>query len=116
MMLREKDFAVFSIARDFSPHPGLRYKWQGKNSGETARARLLKFMAQHPNDVVLIDLDGTRGMGSSFLDEIFGGLIRKEHWQRHQVQGRFRFKSELDPSYIDTIKDSIERAEPETAH
>ncbi len=116
MMLRDNQGVTFSIARDFSPHPGLRYKSQGKNSGETARAQLLKFMANHPSGVVTIDLDGTRGMGSSFLDEVFGGLIRKERWRKQDVKGRFRFKSDLDPSYIETIEDSIARAEPETAH
>jgi hypothetical protein len=54
-------------------------------------------------------------MGSSFLDEAFGGLIRREGKSKDELKRRLRFQSRLDPSYIETIQDSIERAQPESA-
>ena len=72
---------VFSIARDFSVNPGPRYKRQGKFSGEELRPRLIELLDSAKGKIVVI-LDGTKGMGSSFLDEAFGGLIAKEGRER----------------------------------
>lgn len=101
---------VFSIAKDFSPNPGPRYKRQGANSGEALRPKLLKMLGSRPGRIRVV-LDGTKGMGSSFLDEAFGGLILHEGKRKHELEKRFRFVSEVDPSYIRTIADSLERAE-----
>src|SRR3546814_2900733 len=68
---------VFSIAKDFSPFAGPRYIRQGSHSGEALRSKLIRFLNSHPGPVTIV-LDGTKGMGSSFLDEAFGGLIRNE--------------------------------------
>ena len=103
---------MFSIARDFSPHPGPRFKDQGQNSGEMLRYKLARLLKQHPG-VVTVDLDGTRGIGSSFLDEAFGGLVRSEGLAKDELIRRFKFRSFVDPSYIDEILDSIKRAVPE---
>lgn len=101
----------FSIAREFSPHPGPRYVRHGSNSGEALRKRLLEYVKQTPGRVV-IDLDGTKGFGSSFLDEAFGGLIRWEGWSKDEVKRKFEFRSRIDPSYVSEIEESIERAVP----
>ncbi len=108
---------TYSIARDFSPHPGPRYARQGANSGQTFRGHLMRLL-QASNGTILIDLDGTKGIGSSFLDEAFGGLVRTEGKSRDEILKRFKFQSRVDPSYIDDIIDSIRRAEPypTTAH
>ncbi len=106
---------VFSIAKDFSPHPGPRFARQGANSGEALRQRLTKILKDHPSKLV-IDLDGTKGIGSSFLDEAFGGLVRSEHMSKNDLLKRFEFRSVLDPSYIAEILDSISNAEPTAAH
>jgi hypothetical protein len=100
---------VFSIAKDFSPFAGPRFKRQGTHSGEALRSKLVRFLESHPGTVTIV-LDGTKGMGSSFLDEAFGGLIRNEGWARREIEQRLKFQSKLDPSYIATIRDSIERA------
>jgi STAS-like domain of unknown function (DUF4325) len=101
----------YSIARQFSRHPGPRFRHQGPDSGEALRAKLIKLL-EDMDLVIDIDLDGTSGFGSSFLDEAFGGLVRKEGYSK-DVLKRFNFKSEIDPSYIFEITESIERAEPE---
>lgn len=103
---------VFSIAQQFGKYAGPRYKRQGPHSGEALRGVLLRFLESH-SGLVTIVLDGTRGMGSSFLDEAFGGLVRKEGKSKDDLARRLRFQSRLDPSYIETIRDSIERAVPE---
>lgn len=63
------------IASDFSRHPAGRYISDGPYSGEAFRK---KFLEKPLNDgeIVVVDLDGTRGYGSSFLEEAFGGLVR----------------------------------------
>lgn len=101
----------FSIARDFSPNPGPRYARQGAHSGESLRRRLVAMLDSKP-DTIVIDLDGTRGIGSSFLDEAFGGLVRSEKKAKDDLLRRFKFRSLIDPSYIEDIVDSISKAEP----
>ena len=67
------------IARDYSFSPGPRYIDEGKNSGEEFRKEVLypKFKdAIDTNNKIIVDLDGTDGYGTSFLEEAFGGLIR----------------------------------------
>lgn len=102
---------IFSVAKDFSPYPGPRYMRQGANSGEALRRRLLKLLSSNKGKV-LIDLDGTKGIGSSFLDEAFGGLVRWEHMSKNELLDRFEFRSKIDPSYVAEIRESISRAEP----
>lgn len=50
-----------------------------------------------------MDLDGTYGLGPSFLEEAFGGLIRKG-FDYGQLMSVFKFKSIEVPYYIDDIK------------
>lgn len=100
---------MFSIAKDFSPYPGPRFRWQGPYSGETFRGRLVKLLKQSDGRIKIV-LDGTTGIGSSFLDEAFGGLVSKEGFAREEIRRRFEFVSKTDPSYVITIRDSIERA------
>jgi hypothetical protein len=61
-------------------------------------------------DVLEVDLDGTTGMGSSFLDESFGGLIFAEGMSQDEFKRRIRIKSELDSSYVITVEESVRRA------
>jgi hypothetical protein len=92
----------YSIARQFSRHPGPRYRRQGPHSGEALRTKLARILRTNPDSTLIIDLDGTSG---------YGGLVRSEGFER-SVQSRFRFKSSIDPSYITEITESFERAQP----
>jgi len=69
------DTKTISIARDFSRFPAGRFTTDGPWSGEGFRETIL-----HPallaNSRVIVQLDGTLGYGSSFLEEAFGGLVR----------------------------------------
>lgn len=74
------EYIVISVARDFSKTPGPRYKEEGEFSGEDFFERILesKFLkAIEENKKLKIDLDGTIGYGTSFLEHVFGGLARK---------------------------------------
>ena len=73
---------IIKIATDFSRIPGARYPEEGDYSGQEFRQNVL-----HPalkkaiemNVKLIVDLDGTAGLGTSFLEESFGGLIRRDH-------------------------------------
>lgn len=66
---------MINVARDFSPFAAGRYYTDGPYSGEKFREEIL-LPSLAKNDHVVVDLDGTLGLGSSFLDETFGGLVR----------------------------------------
>lgn len=100
---------IFNISTDFSKSPGPRYSRQGPMSGELLRRQLVRLLNASSQSITII-LDGTRGFGSSFLDEAFGGLIREEGFTLEQVRARISFVSEFDPTYIQEINESLERA------
>lgn len=64
-----------SLARDFTKFPAGRFKEDGPYSGELFREKYLE-PALSSDEVIIVDLDGARGYGSSFLEEAFGGLVR----------------------------------------
>ncbi len=74
------EYINISIANDFSKTPGSRYKKEGDFSGEQFFEEILDpafDKAEKEGKKILVDLDGTVGYGTSFLEEIFGGLARK---------------------------------------
>ncbi|MDM5112862.1 STAS-like domain-containing protein [Aeromonas salmonicida] len=74
---------TIKVADNF-PYPGPRFRRLGPQSGEEFKYYLYEILTDfygsgfnnNINTRILIDLDGTRGYGSSFLEEGFGGLIR----------------------------------------
>ena len=67
---------VLSIARDFSAFPAGRHRADGPYTGERFREdRLLPLLSKGMH--ITLDLDGVEGLPSSFLEEIFGGLVRQ---------------------------------------
>jgi len=61
---------------EFSEFPGARYKHLGPYSGEAFRDDVL-IPAIKANENISVNFDGAFGYGSSFLEEVFGGMIRK---------------------------------------
>lgn len=62
---------------DFTEYPGPRYDNQGPESGEKFYVEKLNsaFMQSFKDDhMLVVNLDGTAGFASSFLDEAFGQL------------------------------------------
>lgn len=67
--------ATINVASEFSELPFGRYPKHGPNNGQRFREEtLLPALAAHKK--VIVDLAGTRGLGPSFLEESFGGLVR----------------------------------------
>jgi hypothetical protein len=66
---------MITVATDFSRFPAGRFISDGRYSGERFREEFLKPMLLAGGRVV-VALDGVMGVGSSFLEEAFGGLIR----------------------------------------
>lgn len=98
------------VAAEFSRTPGGRYYTDGPDSGEKFREEVL-LPALQANDIISVDLDGTRGYPSSFLEEAFGGTVRKLKLTESEFFRRVKFKSTGEfEIYIDDIKFHVKRA------
>ena len=72
---------TIDIASQFSRHPAGRVDADGPDNGARFRNEyLVPVLADAVNDnsirEVIVDIDGCRSFGSSFLEEAFGGLAR----------------------------------------
>ena len=106
------DTDFISVAGDFALHPGPRLERQGKFSGEAFRKMLIDRLERF--DRITVNLDGTSGYGSSFLDEAFGKLITKDGMSKAEVRRRIRVISDEDSTYKSEIEEALELAEPTT--
>lgn len=103
---------------DFTEFPGPRYENIGEFSGARFRDEvLIEAIKLYGPDNIAVDLDGTAGYGSSFLEEAFGGLVRSNAIKPEQALALCsRLTSEDDPSLIDEIKsyisDAVKAGEP----
>ncbi|MEC6833597.1 STAS-like domain-containing protein [Photobacterium toruni] len=79
--------------------PGPRYKILGDASGEEFREWLIKELTHDSN--ITVNLDGTLGYGSSFLEEAFGGLVRAGI--DHKTILNINYISEEEPDLIEEI-------------
>jgi hypothetical protein len=99
-----------SVAKDFSTTPGGRLKKESKFSGEEFREKLLeKHFTDGSTDKIKIDLDGVEGYSTAFLEEAFGGLVRK--FGKDVVKNRLEFISTEEPFLINEIESYIEKAD-----
>ena len=65
-----KNTIEFSLAKDFSMYPGGRHYEDGEYSAECLKEHLLCILNTHKDKSIILNLDGTRGIGSSFLHEL----------------------------------------------
>ena len=73
-----KKMKTICIGKDFTTTPIGRYREDGNLSGEVFREDyLIPALNDTTFSKVVVDLAGAEGYGSSFLEEVFGGLIRK---------------------------------------
>jgi len=98
---------TLKIATEFSKEPAGRYRTDGDTSGEVFRDKRL-IPALREADRVIIDLDGTEGYGSSFLEEAFGGLLRSFDIDLAGFKRRVELVSTEDPSLIQEIFQYVE--------
>ncbi len=74
---------------DHTRSPGGRYQRDGNFSGEWFRDQILVpalRAAITAKEKLFVELDGTSGYGSSFLEEAFGGLIRLNLFSRTEIK------------------------------
>lgn len=94
-----------NVARDFSKYPAGRFTADGPASGQAFREKFLLPTLKDKNSLI-IELDGTRGYGSSFLEEAFGGAVR-EGYGPEIVKRTFDLVSD-DDSLLKEIHDYID--------
>lgn len=99
---------TMKIASEFSRHPAGRFTSDGPFAGEIYRIKHL-IPALKKNECLVIELDGTAGYGSSFLEEAFGGLVRVEKFSPSELRKRIQFRSR-DATLIDEIWGYIDDA------
>ena len=93
---------TLNIAKDFSREPAGRYVADGSASGEVFCDKHL-IPALKRAEVVTVVLDGTEGYGSSFLEEAFGGLVRRLGLAESEFSRRIKLISDDDPTLIEEI-------------
>ena len=104
------------IVKEFTDKPGARYESQGSNSGEKFRDTILypKFLESlNKNEELVVDLDGGYGYGSSFLEESFGGLVRrlkKENNENYKKVANIKIISNDNKLWIEKINTYIQEA------
>jgi hypothetical protein len=99
------------IATDFSRIPGARFPEEGDFSGQEFRQKILLPKLKEAIDKkekLEIDIDGTAGLGTSFLEESFGGLIRIDKMDYTLIKSTLSFISNDDTEYIDEINNYLQ--------
>lgn len=94
--------------KDFSEFPGARERWMGPYSGEEYREdKLIPELLKDKS--ISINLDGVMGYGSSFLEEVFGGLVRSQKFSHNEIRELVsNIVSNEDPDLILEISEYVE--------
>ena len=96
-----------NIAKEYSKTPGGRYISEGAYSGEHFRKTILEPAFDRANNegrILVVVLDGGYGYSPSFLEEAFGGLVRKTKDVR---VAQIEIVSEEEPEQVEKIKGYI---------
>lgn len=96
--------------KEFTKFPGARYKHLGPFSGEEFRdEKLIPAIEQNGKELV-VNLDGVFGYGSSFLEEIFGGCVRKGIDPNIMIAVVDNIVSDDDEDLIEEIREYVNDA------
>jgi hypothetical protein len=106
---------TFRIARDFSRYPAGRFRSDGPWSGEKFRDDFLMPLLKKEVHRVVVELDGTAGYGSSFLEEAFGGAVRELRLNGDDAIKRIELLSE-DDSLIKEVQQYMRDAAKKNEH
>ncbi len=107
---------IKTSVKDFSYTPGPRNKREGDFSAElfleTILEPIFKRMDADKDLKLEINLNGTLGYGTSFLEEIFGGTARNRGVDF--VRNRIEITSNEEPWLKDEIKGYVDDVEKHT--
>lgn len=103
-----KEFDVLRML-DYTDMPLGRNSKDGPKNGEHYRETVV-VPALRASKVIEIDFDGVLGTAPSFLEELFGGLVRKGHISADELRKRVRVKYRYE-SVKQNIKKYIDEAE-----
>jgi hypothetical protein len=113
MSMQAEVMNVLSIASDYSPFPLGRYDPEdGPFTGQRFRENYL--VPALNRGVVTVVLDGAEGYGSSFLEEVFGGLVRVCGFSESELNTLLVLVSEDEPTLIKEIRGYISDASRST--
>lgn len=103
---------TYKIAIEFSRTPSARNELEGKNPGVKLRQIITPLIKECIGKGVkfYIDFDGAAGYGTSFLEEVFGGLIRVEHLEYEDLKNTLCFISKEEPDLIEECWEYIDDA------
>lgn len=104
---------VLNIAKQFSRSPAGRYLTDGPYSGQAFRDGFL-LPALMQSEIVVVQLDGALGFGSSFLEEAFGGLVREAGFKADALHQKLQISSKLK-TYEQRIWRYVDDAKPKVA-
>jgi hypothetical protein len=88
---------LISIADQYSRFPAGRYPADGPYNGQRFRQEVLLPAVERAisnNDNVVVRLDGVIGYSSSFLEEVFGGIIRARPDLGHAIRKALRIQAD----------------------
>lgn len=105
---------TLNIAQEFSTTPGARYENEGPFPGKEFREQYLAPQIKNAienSEELEINLDGTAGLGTSFLEESFGGLIREDKIPYQTLLKTLKFVSLENPDYIEEINQYMKEAD-----
>lgn len=94
------DAVNINIARQFTRMPGGRYIHLGPFSGQEFREKFL-IEPLRQGKTLIIELDGVRGYGSSFLEEAFGGVVRELHLDESDALKRIKLVTSVESWKLD---------------
>ncbi|TXJ45634.1 DUF4325 domain-containing protein [Brachyspira aalborgi] len=100
---------IINLSKDYNNAPAGRYCTDSDYSGEHFRKELL-IPALKENDTVTIILDDLDGIGSSFWDEAFGGLVRDGKFSKEDLNKKLILKCDDDIYLVGYIKSFINEA------
>lgn len=106
---------IINIASEYTKTPGARYIADGQYSGEDFRNNLLEPIYKkclENKEKLTINFDGGYGYGTSFLEESFGGLVRKGYSSDELLNNLILISNE-EPELINKVKKYIKEANDE---
>ena len=100
------------VSTSFSTTPGARHYEDGPDSGQEFYDKCLRTAfaaAIAEGEKLIIDLDGTEGYATSFLDEAFVRLVRE--FGKKRVLSHIEIVSIEEPDWIEEIRSYINEAD-----